>query len=59
MDSTSLREAILADYIGKIQDMTRKELLQELIELKYRMLESCSDSELINHQYAKSRKQKI
>jgi hypothetical protein len=54
MDSMSFREALLADYISKIQGMTREELLQEAIDLKYRVLESCSDSELIASQYGKS-----
>jgi hypothetical protein len=51
MDSTSFREALLADYISKIQEMTREELWQEVIDLKYRVLESCSDAELIANQY--------
>lgn len=52
MDSTSFREALLADYITKVQCMTRDELLQEVIDLKYRVLESCSDADLITNQYA-------
>jgi hypothetical protein len=51
MDSMSFREALLADYISKIQGMTREELLQEVIDLKYRVLESCSDAELIANRY--------
>lgn len=54
MDSTSFREALLADYISKIQEMTREELLQETIDLKYRVLESCSDAELIANHHGES-----
>lgn len=52
MDSTSFREAILADYIVKVKTMTAEELVQELIDLKHRALESSSDEELINQIYA-------
>lgn len=54
MDSTSFREALLADYISKAQEMTREELLQEAIDLKYRVLESCSDAELIAYHHGES-----
>jgi hypothetical protein len=59
MDSMSFREALLADYIAKVQCMTREELLQEVIDLKYRVLESCSDTDLIKNQYVESRHKAI
>lgn len=51
MDSVSFREAILADYILKVKTMTTAELMQELIDLKYCVLESLPDEELVKQIY--------
>jgi hypothetical protein len=47
MDKTSFREAALADYILKAENWDREKLLQETISLKYLLLESQTDSEII------------
>jgi len=47
MDETSFREAILADYIIKVQDWPRNRLLEELLDVKCRLLELASDNEAI------------
>ena len=47
MDETSFREAILADYISKVEKWPRDKLLQELLDIKLRLLELSSDNEAI------------
>jgi hypothetical protein len=51
MDITSLKEIIIADYISKIQVISKEELVNELIELKCHYLDSCSESEIIKNQH--------
>ena len=57
MDKVSFREAILADFIRKVESWPRKRLLQELINLKYSELESATDGEVIAKLYEDRRKQ--
>ncbi len=47
MDRTTFIEMILADYIERVKHLSREELLNELLDLKYRVLESSSDDEVI------------
>ena len=55
MDRTTFLEALLADYIMKVQTLSPDELIQEAIELKSLVLESASDEELISNNYAPRR----
>lgn len=52
MDRTTFLEAILADYIARLSPLTRDELIQEVIELKFHILESASDEEVLRQHYA-------
>lgn len=52
MDRTTFLEAILADYIARVSKLTKEELTQELIELKFYILESASDEEVFRQHYA-------
>jgi hypothetical protein len=47
MDRVSFREAVLADYILKVENWDRETLLQEAINLKSLLLGSQTDSEII------------
>jgi hypothetical protein len=46
-DVESLREAYIADEIIRLENLSRQELLQELIDLNAERLESLSFKELI------------
>lgn len=39
MEETSFKEAIMADYIVRVQDWPRDRILQELLDVRYRLLE--------------------
>lgn len=47
MDETTFREAMLADYILRVQGWSRNKLLQELLDVKCRLLELSNDGEII------------
>jgi hypothetical protein len=49
MDNIALSEMILADYIEKVKNLSREELLNELLDLKYRVLKSSSDDGAKQH----------
>lgn len=55
MDRTTFREAVFADYIVKMSGLSRNELLQEAIELKSLVLESASDTEVLQQSYEQHR----
>ena len=46
---TELKDAIIADEISRIESLTQKELVEELIDLKSRQIESLSPDEVINY----------
>ena len=56
MDSTTFREAVLADYIVEMSGLSRDELLQEVIELKSLVLESASDTEVLQQNHEQKRR---
>jgi hypothetical protein len=55
MDRITFVEALLADYIMKVQILSRDKLLQEVIELKSLVLEFTSDEDLISNTYVQRR----
>lgn len=57
MDSTTFREMILADYIEEVKHLSREELLNRLLDLKYRVLESSSDDEVVQQYEQRRQKQ--
>jgi hypothetical protein len=46
---TELKDALIADEISRIESLTQKELVEELIDLKSRQIESLSPDEVINY----------
>jgi len=50
---TELKEAILADYILKIQNLPKEKLIQELIEIKSRELKLFDDNQLLKNKYGR------
>lgn len=58
MDRLSFQEAILADYIQSISSLTRDQLLNELLDVKLKQLETLPDQKLtveLNEQRIKQR----
>ena len=52
---TELKEAILADYIRKVECLPKEKLIQELIEFKSRELKLSDDQQALKNQYGKQK----
>jgi len=52
---TELKEAVLADYIWKVERLPKEKLIQELIELKSRELKLSDDKQVLKNQYGKQK----
>ena len=50
---TELKEALLADYIRKVESLPKEKLIQELIEFKSRELKLSDDKQVLKNQYGK------
>jgi hypothetical protein len=52
MDRITYLEALLADYIARVSELTREDLIQEVIELKSQSLDLPSSEDTLQHHYA-------
>lgn len=53
MEKITFIESLLADYILKIEPWSKEKLINELIEIKFRELESIADIDLLKKENGK------
>ena len=52
---TELKEAMLADYILRLESLSREKLIHELIEYKSRELKLLDNQKALNNQHGKQK----